>query len=155
MGRDNTIRGFPVHGAGVPFSGNRDTKGIAMTVNNPVAQPNGVVEAVELLPCPFCGGAARQGLPTDTDGGYMPEWEVYCDGCEVEDGTWIPAWNRTAPSDIEYIRAPTPDSIAEKARRVVDALSRGNWLLADVTEGEIQQMVAIVTTEFGVGGGDS
>jgi hypothetical protein len=93
-----------------------------MTTINPVAQPDGVVEGPERV------------------------WFY-----RLHDGTWIPTWNRTAPSDIEYIRAPTPDSIAEKARRAVDALSRGNWLLADVTEGEIQQMVAIVTTEFGVG----
>jgi hypothetical protein len=125
MGRDNTIRGFPVHGAGVPFSGNRDTKGVAMTISNPVAQSDGVAEGPERV------------------------WFY-----RLHDGTWIPAWNRTAPSDIEYIRAPTPDSVAEKARRVVDTLSRGNWLLADATEDEVQQVVAIITTEFGAGGGD-
>jgi hypothetical protein len=150
MGRDNTIRGFPVHGAGVPFSGNRDTKGIAMTVNNPVVQPDGVVEAVELLPCPFCGA--------------VPEYDervgmhyVRCARCgSIGDvDVSVLTSSRAKSYELWNTRAPTPDSIAEKARRVVDALSRGNWLLADVTEGEIQQMVAIITTEFGVGGGDN
>jgi hypothetical protein len=72
-----------------------------MTTNNPVAQPDGVVEVMELLPCPFCGSAAS--LPDDDVGAVSCENErcaasgIYCSVSE---------WNT---------RVPTLDSIAEKS----------------------------------------
>jgi hypothetical protein len=68
----------------------------------------------------------------------------------------MPTWSRTAPSDIEYVRAPTPDSITEKARRaartliyddayVVLSAKAHNKLLAEI----IDHVAAIITTEFG------
>jgi hypothetical protein len=49
------------------------------------AQPQGGELLLNLLPCPFCGGKAKEGIPTDGNGGvYVDEWEVCCDGCEVE-----------------------------------------------------------------------
>jgi hypothetical protein len=96
-----------------------------MTTNNPVAQPDGVVEGSERV------------------------WFY-----QLHDGTWIPAWNRTAPSDIEYVRAPTPDSIAEKARWVVEVFNE--WLVTDfeptLTADKADALRRIITTEFGAGG---
>lgn len=55
-------------------------------------------------------------------------------------------------------RAPSPDSIAEKARRVVDGFS--DWLRTgdgDLDSNAVRALTAIVAAEFGggVGGGNS
>jgi hypothetical protein len=93
-----------------------------MTTNNPVVQPDGVVEARERI------------FVSTTCGGYSE--------------------TRESVHDIEYVRAPTPDSIAEKARRVVDVFNE--WLVTDfeptLTADKSDALQRIVTTEFGAGG---
>jgi hypothetical protein len=73
----------------------------------------------------------------------------------LHDGTWIPTWHRTAPTDVEYVRAPSPDSIAEKVRRVVDKFDE---LLKFTSKGYqslspdfAQSLADIIAAEFGGG----
>jgi hypothetical protein len=108
-----------------------------MTTNNPVAQPDGVVEAVELLPCPFCGGDVYlQRLINE-------EWRIGCYYCPVKSSTErtsremaVTQWNT---------RAPTPDFIAEKVERAtakIVGLEQLDW----------NCVATIITTEFEAGG---
>jgi hypothetical protein len=66
--------------------------------------------APELLPCPFCGGAAE--LLLDSDGGPF----AACPSCHVEQATYLPgfehmaiaAWNRRHPAVGEDGLPPLP-----------------------------------------------
>jgi hypothetical protein len=114
------------------------------SANNPVVQPDGVVEAAQLLPCPFCGGDVYlQRLINE-------EWQIGCYYCPVKSSTErtsremaVTQWNT---------RAPTPESITEKAARVTRKIING--LPYEIAQHVNRQLLTtIITTEFGVGGG--
>lgn len=125
-----------------------------MTTNNPVAQPDGVVE-VELLPCPFCGpGQSCVDLYFD-DTAYR--YRVGCGRCGCSTGI-SPRDTTAAPAVTAWnTRAPTPNSIAEQARRVVAAIIASSpWMRQfEVTPKERERLASIITTEFGASGGNS
>jgi hypothetical protein len=123
-----------------------------VTANTPVSQPSG--EALELLPCPFCGSVRIVALEGSTFRWVLAECaecgarcgEVRAhDDYSLSNAELVKAWN---------VRAPSLDSIAEKARRVVDLFNE--WLITDfeptLTEGQAEALGRIIAAEFGGGG---
>jgi hypothetical protein len=104
-----------------------------MTTNNPVAQPDGVVEAPERI---WIDLTMLEVANAQGHGDYY---------IEIDD---------TVQNMGQYIRAPTPDSIAEKARRVVEMFDE--WLVtgfeSTLTADKVDALQRIITTEFGTGG---
>lgn len=120
-----------------------------------VSQPDGVVEGAELLPCPFCASNRIVALGGSTFRWVMAE----CADCGARCGE-VRAYDDYTLSNAELVkawntRAPTPDSITEKARRVVEMFNE--WLVTDfessLTFDKADALRRIVTTEFGAGDG--
>ena len=88
-----------------------------------------------LLPCPFCGGAAKAHHPSNLDG-----WTVSCTKCDTEGSEWIDegaagrAWNRRASSP------PVPQQLAKLKSALYD-ISSGDF---DATDDEVRALMCVI-----------
>lgn len=123
--------------------------------NNPVAQPDGVVE-VELIAWHIVRnalGSEGSKVIFDSAAGRV-EWcpnDSRCNGTPDHDpDCWLGQAMRLIPTS-DTLPPPTPDSIAEKAARVTRKIING--LPYEVAQHVNRQLLTtIITTEFGAGG---
>jgi len=112
--------------------------------NPPVAQPDGVVEALKLLPCPFCGRPA--GIDEFVIDDDPQRWySATCVICPVK------TYDQQTPEEaarVWNIRATSADSVAEKAQRVAEKWMNTHHGSFETNAAREAALAAIITTEF-------
>lgn len=84
-------------------------------------QTSGAVEAVELKPCPFCGGDASQEWSRDATGEFSYITCTECSGQADHPQTWN---TRATPSDQGKLISELREALAECARVLKDRIPR-------------------------------